>query len=112
MIRDRLFQIRGPYLCESLTILRICSLQSHVDDGLLELIPTAVTDEHNEELLRLPTLEGQTLFGFSSASAPGNGFSGHFFTTCWDIVQECVYKAVIDFFERLTHLLFSTYAED
>ncbi|XP_022859668.1 uncharacterized protein LOC111380363 [Olea europaea var. sylvestris] len=40
------------------------------------------------------------IFGMDTNSVAGpNGFSALFFQHCWDIIQEDVYRAVLDFFD-------------
>ncbi|XP_043710215.1 uncharacterized protein LOC122659132 [Telopea speciosissima] len=71
------------------------------DEDLLDLIPRLVTDADNEMLMMVPPMEEvrKAVFGLSCDSAPGpNGFTGHFFMACWDIVGEDVGRAVRDFF--------------
>lgn len=56
------------------------------DNASLELLPS-------EEEVR------QVVFGMDGESAAGpDGFTGLFFTSCWDIVGQDVVKAVQDFF--------------
>lgn len=65
------------------------------------LAPSLVTLEHNALLLSTPSLEEvrQAVFGLSPDSAP-DGFSGSFFTVCWDIIHQDLYSAVVDFFKN------------
>ncbi|XP_057779785.1 uncharacterized protein LOC130998359 [Salvia miltiorrhiza] len=61
------------------------------------LIDAAVTERQNFELVRLPQ-ECEikaTVFSMDANSAPGpDGFSGHFFHTCWDIIKDDIVGAV------------------
>lgn len=56
-----------------------------------------VNFEHNQNLLRQPTLEEvkYAVFGLNGESAWGrDGFTGCFYHTCWDIISADVYQMV------------------
>ncbi|XP_071917025.1 uncharacterized protein [Coffea arabica] len=59
--------------------------------ALVQHIPSLVTRDQNKRQLEEVTLEEvrQVVFNLDSNSAPGSdGFSGTFFTHCWDIIAE------------------------
>ncbi|XP_043725765.1 uncharacterized protein LOC122672341 [Telopea speciosissima] len=73
------------------------------DADLLDFIPRVVTDEDNAALLHIPSLDEvkEAVFALSQDSAPGpDGFSGYFFTSCWEIIGGDVWRAIEDFFLR------------
>lgn len=51
------------------------SQDSHIDDGILDCIPSLITSDHNQQLLQFPTLEEveKVVFGLSAVNigAPG-----------------------------------------
>lgn len=72
-----------------------------------QYIPSLVSEADNEMLTATPDLEEikKAVFSLSADSAPGlDGFSGSFFTHCWDIIHSDIYEAVVEFF-RGGHLL-------
>lgn len=74
---------------------------SLISDELLAYIPSLVSEEDNNLLLTTPSSEEirSATFSLSADSAPGpEGFTGTFFTFCWDIVSADVIAAVRDFF--------------
>ncbi|XP_043705329.1 uncharacterized protein LOC122655176 [Telopea speciosissima] len=74
---------------------------SQGDDELLGIIPHVISKEDNNCLVVTPSLEEvkSAIFYLAIDSAPGpDGFFGHFFTACWDIVGVDVWEAVKDFF--------------
>ena len=64
-------------------------------------IPSVVSEEDNNALLRLPLRDEikSAIFDLNGDGAPGpDGFGGHFFQTFWDIVAPDVIQSVQDFF--------------
>lgn len=82
---------------------KLLSSESHsIDEDLLEVIPPLISEEQNSHLCSLPTAEEikQAVFSLSGNSAPGpDGFTGNFYTYCWDIVGEDIIKAAQGFFQ-------------
>ncbi|KAK9930542.1 hypothetical protein M0R45_027578 [Rubus argutus] len=74
-----------------------------VDTGLVsKLIPSLVTVAENDCLTATPTPDEIKVVAFSMDpdSAPGpDGFSGHFYRSCWDFIGSDVVNAVCYFFE-------------
>ncbi|KAF9597722.1 hypothetical protein IFM89_021209 [Coptis chinensis] len=69
--------------------------------NLLNLIPKLVIEEENKELPCIPIFGEikRAVFGLCPDSAPGpDGFNGHFYQVCWNIVGGEVYRLVIYFF--------------
>ncbi|KAL0300260.1 UNVERIFIED_CONTAM: hypothetical protein Sangu_3131200 [Sesamum angustifolium] len=65
----------------------------HLEDGL--------TDEDRRSLFVMPTLEEvrEAMFSIDPDSVAGpDGFGAVFFHTCWEIISEDVFSAVIEFF--------------
>ncbi|XP_043705048.1 uncharacterized protein LOC122654841 [Telopea speciosissima] len=76
------------------------STTSHED--LLNSIPTIISVEENNLLAVTPGFDEvkEAIFALSKDSALGpDGFTGHFFTACWELVGADVWEAVKDFFE-------------
>lgn len=74
---------------------------SNKEELLQRYAPELVTNEQNELLSSPPSKEEvkRSVFGLSPESAPGpDGYPGIFFTTCWEIVEDDVLNAVLDFF--------------
>ncbi|KAK9933837.1 hypothetical protein M0R45_021012 [Rubus argutus] len=73
-----------------------------VDTGLVSrVIPSLVTEVENASLIALPSPEEifSAVKAMDPDSAPGpDGFNGHFFLSCWDIVGKDVSAAVQYFF--------------
>ncbi|XP_027120509.2 uncharacterized protein [Coffea arabica] len=75
-----------------------------VDTGggdLMHLIPKLVSDEENERLAAIPSMEEirHLVFSMDGESAAGpDGFTGKFFSFAWEVVAQDVYKAVVSFF--------------
>ena len=72
-----------------------------MDLSMLEIIPSVITVQDNMELQQFPTEEEvkAVVFLLDGGSSPSpDGFTGSFFTSCWDIVKGEVYRAVCDFF--------------
>ncbi|XP_060210493.1 uncharacterized protein LOC132637420 [Lycium barbarum] len=71
------------------------------DFNLLKHIPIVITEEHNHELVELPSEEEikSAIFGLSGDSASGpDGFTGCFFQHCSNIVEEDIINMVRSFF--------------
>ncbi|KAL6177270.1 hypothetical protein ACLB2K_048796 [Fragaria x ananassa] len=72
------------------------------DSGLVDsIIPSMVTEEENNFLTMIPSPEEilKAVKAMDLDSAPGpDGFNGHFFVSCWDIVGADVVNAVQYFF--------------
>lgn len=61
------------------------------DFGIINYVPTMVTQEQNQELVIPPTTYEvkQVIFWLNGESAGGpDGFSGNFFQSCWDIIGD------------------------
>ncbi|XP_004301904.1 PREDICTED: uncharacterized protein LOC101292910 [Fragaria vesca subsp. vesca] len=74
----------------------------YVDSGLVDnIIPSMVTEEENIFLTTIPSpeeiLKAVKAMDLDSALGP-DGFNGHFFASCWDIVGVDVVNAVQYFF--------------
>ncbi|XP_027152155.1 uncharacterized protein LOC113758673 [Coffea eugenioides] len=75
------------------------SLQSSPD--MRHLIPSMISEEENEKLEAVPTIEEvyRVVKSMDGDSAAGpDGFTGKFFTYAWEVVAQDVYNAVISFF--------------
>ncbi|KAL6225674.1 hypothetical protein ACLB2K_004523 [Fragaria x ananassa] len=72
------------------------------DTGLVSrVIPSLVTEEENNRLIEVPSSDEiwSAIKSMDPESAPGlDGFNGHFFVSCWDIVGRDVVAAVQYFF--------------
>ncbi|MQM19084.1 hypothetical protein Taro_052086 [Colocasia esculenta] len=65
------------------------SSNNSVEESLLEVIPDVISLEQNSALCKYPDLEEvkRVVWALNGNSAPGpDGFTGSFFTSCWDIV--------------------------
>ncbi|CAM8923331.1 unnamed protein product [Rhodiola kirilowii] len=74
------------------------------DIQLTGLVQKVISDEDNARLTITPDLEEiqNNVFSMNSSSSPGpDGFTGKFFTSCWDIIKEDLHDAVQVFFEGL-----------
>lgn len=75
------------------------------DTSLNDLIPSLVTEEENDLLNRQPCLEEVKMVVFelngNSDSGP-DGFTGHFYQVCWDIVGKDIFEVVNAFFSGMT----------
>ncbi|XP_015160504.1 uncharacterized protein [Solanum tuberosum] len=72
-----------------------------IDERVLQLLPTAVTLEHNEILQALPIIEElrQVVFAMNPNSAAGpDGIGGKFYQACCSIIKEDLMAAVQSFF--------------
>lgn len=70
-------------------------------EAILDCVPSVITNAHNDKLTALPSAEEihEAVVNLSAFSAPGpDGFTGHFFSTCWGIIHPEVIAAVQDFF--------------
>lgn len=68
---------------------------------MIQCIPNVITNEQNQEIERTPTKEEvkKIVFGLNGDSASGqDGFSGHLFQSCWDIIEDDVWNMVMVFF--------------
>jgi len=68
---------------------------------MLEHVPRIISQEENEEMISLPDKEEvkTVLFKLNGRSACGpDGFIGHFFQSCWEIVGDDITKIVRAFF--------------
>lgn len=68
-----------------------------------EVIPNIITDEINDLLTILPSIQEvkAVVFSLNKESAPGpDGFGEFFFQTYWSIVHQDVMKAVLEFFTK------------
>ncbi|MQL97989.1 hypothetical protein Taro_030692 [Colocasia esculenta] len=68
-----------------------------VDDSILQVIPSLISDDQNVALCAPPTMEEvkSVVWSMNGNSSPGpGGFSGIFFTSCWGIIQHDVFAAV------------------
>ncbi|KAK9904622.1 hypothetical protein M0R45_000540 [Rubus argutus] len=71
-----------------------------------QVIPSLVSEEDNYALIAPPSAEEifMAIKSMDSDSSPGpDGFNGHFFIACWDIVGQDVVRAVQKFFSS-SHL--------
>uniref|UniRef100_A0A0V0HAW3 Putative ovule protein n=1 Tax=Solanum chacoense TaxID=4108 RepID=A0A0V0HAW3_SOLCH len=71
------------------------------DYGMLQHIPRLISEEQNEEMFKLPSLEvvKKMVFKLNGESASGpDGFSGSFFQHCWEIIGEDLTRLVKAFF--------------
>ncbi|XP_059291469.1 uncharacterized protein LOC132044948 [Lycium ferocissimum] len=75
------------------------------DFSLLQHVPNMFTQEENQVLTSMPTLEDvkKAIFDLSGDSSGGpDGMIGAFYQVCWDIVGADVYNVVKVFFEEQT----------
>ncbi|XP_071929043.1 uncharacterized protein [Coffea arabica] len=76
-----------------------CSLESSSD--LRYLIPSIISEEDNEKLEEVPSIEEvyRVVRSMDGDSAAGpDGFTGKFFTFAWEVVAQDVYNAILSFF--------------
>lgn len=69
--------------------------------SMLECLPSVITEDENDEIIRLPEMEEvrREVFELSRNSALGlDGFSGLFFEECWETLAEDVAMVVKAFF--------------
>lgn len=73
-----------------------------VDIGMMQYIPQLITQEQNSALCSIPSSVEikDAVWSLKSTSAPGpDGFSGVFFITAWDIIEQDFCAAVKAFFQ-------------
>ncbi|WMV24639.1 hypothetical protein MTR67_018024 [Solanum verrucosum] len=86
----------------------------YVDDyAMLDHIPRCITNEENDAMCSLPTNEEvkKVVFKLKGSSACGpDGFTGHFYQDCWEIIGEDSTKMVKAFFcgQELTRFITHT----
>lgn len=71
-----------------------------LEDELFSGIHPAISHEENEQFCRIPSLEKiwQMIQQLNPDTAPGkDGFAGHFYRTCWDIIKVDLHEMVVDF---------------
>ncbi|XP_071921800.1 uncharacterized protein [Coffea arabica] len=76
-----------------------CSLESSSD--LRHLIPSIISEEDNEKLEEVPSIEEvyRVVRSMDGDSAAGpDGFTGKFLTFAWEVVAQDVYNAILSFF--------------
>ncbi|KAL9676312.1 hypothetical protein QQ045_004526 [Rhodiola kirilowii] len=74
------------------------------DLQLGDLIQPAISDDDNMRLTSSPEMEEikDSVFSMKSDSSPGpDGFTGKFFTSCWNIIKEDLKEAILGFFTGL-----------
>ncbi|WMV24651.1 hypothetical protein MTR67_018036 [Solanum verrucosum] len=84
-----------------------------IREEILNCIPRMVTEEQNQTLQQMPTLEEltQVVFSMNPNSAAGpDGFGGKFNQHCWEIIKEDVLSAVQYFFCGYTMPKFMSHA--
>lgn len=73
-----------------------------LDPDLISVIPQMITADQNDSLCVIPQSAEvkEAVFSLSGNSSPGpDGFSGIFYTHCWEVIEEDVVKAVQSFFQ-------------
>ncbi|XP_012842530.1 PREDICTED: uncharacterized protein LOC105962752 [Erythranthe guttata] len=78
-----------------------------LDENLFLGVQPVVTDVVNEAFCCLPDMEEilEAVKGLNPNSSPGrDGFTGHFYVACWDIIKVELSNFIIDFF-RGGHIL-------
>ncbi|XP_070002796.1 uncharacterized protein LOC142165901 [Nicotiana tabacum] len=71
------------------------------DFDILNHVPSMVDSDQHERLMALPSNEEvkRVVMGLNGDSAgEPDGFTGAFYQTCWDIIEEDVVRMVKDFF--------------
>ncbi|KAL3637594.1 hypothetical protein CASFOL_018762 [Castilleja foliolosa] len=74
----------------------------HLDSDFFEELPKDITTEENAVLLSLPPPEEilEAINHLSPESSPGlDGFTGYFFSDCWDIIANDITRLVHGFFK-------------
>ena len=97
---DEQFQIESMVI-EYFSEVLAQQAQVPVDHSLLDIIPLVVSEQDNGALQQLPTKHEiqRVVFQMNVDSCSGlDGFTGSFFTTCWDVVKSDVCRAVGNFF--------------
>ena len=72
-----------------------------MDNVLIDQIPKTISDDENEAMSRLLDQDElkKVVFALKQSIACGpDGFTGHFFKCCWDIIGDDVTKLVRVFF--------------
>lgn len=72
-----------------------------MDFSILEYIPNLITDQENEDIVKLPDEEKvkEAIFSLNGNSAAGpNGFIGCYFQKCWGTIAQDITKVVRVFF--------------
>lgn len=82
-------------------------------EDLFENYPRVITDEMNSKLVAIPSAKEiwDAIITLSADSAPGDdGFTGHFFRGCWEIIQSDMVDMIQGFFlgDYLHHKIMST----
>lgn len=82
-------------------------------ESLFDEYPRAVTNEMNSRLTAIPELQEiwDAISHLSSDSAPGpDGFTGHFFRGCWQIIQSDMVEMIQGYFlgDYLSHNIMAT----
>ncbi|KAK6779812.1 hypothetical protein RDI58_021996 [Solanum bulbocastanum] len=75
------------------------------DNYVFYVIERMVTNEDNDNLTSLPTLQKvkDTVFSIDPDSAPGpDGLSGKFYQSAWQIIANDIHAAIISFFQGAT----------
>lgn len=78
------------------------SVEHHIKPEVVEHIPCLISVEDNKKLDVMPEEEEikNVVHSLSPDSAPGpDGYTGKFFTSCWDIISADVIQAVQGFLE-------------
>lgn len=82
---------------------KLLSSEIHnIDPDMLTVIPHLISGGLNESLCMIPSAAEikRTVFSLSSNSSPGpDGYTGSFYTFCWEIVEHDVICAVQGFFQ-------------
>lgn len=74
----------------------------HMEAKLFDGIPSYVSDWENMEFCRIPKEEEilAIIKEMNANGAPGNdGFTGHFFSACWDVIKTDLGNFIQDFFQ-------------
>ncbi|XP_049368158.1 uncharacterized protein LOC125833012 [Solanum verrucosum] len=86
---------------------------ARISEGVLQCIPRMVTQDQNQALDSIPTLDElkQVVMSMNPHSAPGpDGIRGNFYQSCWDIIKEDLLAAVQSFFTGHIMPKFMTHA--
>ncbi|XP_071902759.1 uncharacterized protein [Coffea arabica] len=74
---------------------------SESSSDMQHLIPTIISEEDNEKLEKIPSIEEvyRVVSSMDGDSAAGpDGFTGKFFTFAWEVIAQDVYNAILSFF--------------
>ncbi|XP_026411207.1 uncharacterized protein LOC113306493 [Papaver somniferum] len=69
----------------------------NIKEELLEVVPQMINEEDQRRLDAIPSAEEikKTVFDMDPESSPGpNGFSGIFYRSCWEIIQDDLIAAI------------------